>query len=76
MEAKNQAMQDMLKKELLQDGLIKDPEHFSLKLNATELKINKQKQSEAMHKKYLELIEGATGNKFRGENSFLFNFSD
>ncbi len=75
-EAKNQAMQDMLKKELLRDGLITDPEHFSMQLNASELKINKKKQSEAMHKKYLELIEGATGNKIKGENSFLFNYTD
>ena len=68
--------QKMLKKELLKDGLITDPEHFSLQLSGTELKVNKKKQSEAMRKKYQELIEAATGNKIRGENSFMFNFSE
>lgn len=76
MEAKNKATQALLKAELLRDGLISDPENFSLQLSATELKVNKKKQSEEMRRKYTELIEGATGQKMDGKGSFFYNYSE
>ncbi len=76
MQAKNEATQERIKKELLRDGLITNPNDFSLQLNAKELKVNKKKQSEEMRRKYAELIESATGNKLSGDNSFLYNYSE
>ena len=75
-QARNQATQDALKTELLKDGLISNPDDFSLKLTAKSLEVNKKKQSEAMHQKYLEMVESTTGNKIKGDNSFYYNYSE
>lgn len=75
MQAKNLATQELLKKELLRDGLISDPENFSLRINANELKVNKKKQSEELHRKYKELIESSSGQKLSNDGSFFMNSS-
>ena len=71
-----QALQETLKSELLKDGLISNGDKFSLELDETVLKVNNKKQSEAMHKKYLELINKMNGDNIKGKNRFLYNFSD
>jgi len=77
LEAKNKAAQEQLKKELLRDGLIADPNNFSLKINSKELKINKKKQSEEMRKKYEELIKASMGLKLEGDDwNYNFNFNN
>lgn len=75
-EAKNKAAQELLKAELLRDGLISDPENFSFTINAKEMKVNKKKQSEELRKKYAELLAGATGMKLKDDFNFSFNFSN
>lgn len=75
-EAKNKAFQERLKTELLKDGLITDPENFSMQLNSKEMKVNKKVQSEEMRRKYLELMESATGNKLKDGGSYFYNFNE
>ncbi|MDO8368328.1 MAG: M56 family metallopeptidase [Saprospiraceae bacterium] len=76
-EAKNKAAQEHLKRELLRDGLISDPYNFSLKINAKSLKINKEKQSEELRRKYEELIKNTMGLKLEGDDwNYNFNFKD
>jgi len=76
MEVKNKAAQEKLKSQLLQDGLIADPNNFSLKINSKELKINKKKQSEELRKKYEELIKSSMGLKLEGDDwNYNFNFN-
>lgn len=75
-EKRQKAMQERLKSELLRDGLISDPNNFSLKINAKELKVNKKKQSEEMRRKYEEIIKNNAGMKLDGDDwNFNFNFS-
>jgi beta-lactamase regulating signal transducer with metallopeptidase domain len=66
-QAKIQAAKERLSTELMRDGLIKDTNNFSLKIDAKELKVNNKKQSEALRSKYQEIIEsmdpGATKDK-------------
>lgn len=76
MEAKNRATQDLIKKELLRDGLITNPDKFSMRLDANTLEINNKKQSEALRKKYKELLEGASGNAFKNGGSYLYNITE
>jgi bla regulator protein BlaR1 len=75
-EVKSKAMDAALKKELLKDGLITDPNDFSLELNDQVFKVNKKKQSEALRKKYLELYESMSGQKLQGKGSFQYNYSN
>ena len=75
LEAKSNATQERLKRELLRDGLIQDPENFSLKLNSKVLKINNKKQSEAMRRKYEELVRSVSGINTEGDKwNFLVNY--
>jgi len=76
-EAKSKAAQELIKQELLRDGLISNPDNFSLHLSAKELKVNKKKQSEATRQKYEELLKSALGKGFEGENwNYNFNFNE
>ncbi len=50
-----------LEQELLRDGLIEDDGNYSIQLNHKRMKVNGEKQSEDMRKKYISIIEGAVG---------------
>lgn len=67
-EAKHKATQERLTKELLSDGLITNPERFSLRLNAKELKVNNKKQSEQHRKKYEAIIKENSDVRLEGDN--------
>ncbi|MDP1817982.1 MAG: hypothetical protein Q8K92_26250, partial [Leadbetterella sp.] len=73
---RTKSVKKALTAELLKDGLITNPDNFSLEVNNKVLKVNKKKQSEALRQKYLELLEGLNGNKGKGEGSYHYNFSD
>jgi ATPase subunit of ABC transporter with duplicated ATPase domains len=73
-EARNRELEVMLKKELLNDGLISNNKPFSIKLDSKEMWLNNVKQSEEIRKKYSALIEKKGGIKLGGSNSFFFNF--
>jgi beta-lactamase regulating signal transducer with metallopeptidase domain len=68
MEAKHKATQERLTKELLSDGLITDPERFSLRLNAKALKVNNKKQSEQLRKKYEAIIKENSKVRLEGDH--------
>ncbi|MBL7825735.1 MAG: M56 family metallopeptidase [Saprospiraceae bacterium] len=74
-EAKHKAMEEVLKKELLKDGLITDPNDFSMKINDKEMKVNKKKLSEEMRQKYIKIMEEMTGQKLNGKGSFFYNYN-
>jgi beta-lactamase regulating signal transducer with metallopeptidase domain len=57
---------------LLQDKLIKDPDHFELRLTKKALYINGVKQPKKVYKKYKELVEKAVG-KLEGSREFKIN---
>ena len=69
-------LENALKQALLHDGLISDPNNFSLEINDKVLKVNKKEQSDALRQKYLEIIEGLNGGKIKGKANFQFNVSD
>lgn len=50
-----------MKTELQRDGLLPDPHNYSVQLNHKELVVNGQKQSGALHRKYLEIYQAKTG---------------
>lgn len=51
------------KTELQRDGLLPDPNNYSVKLNDKELVVNGTKQSDTLHRKYLELYRAQTGKE-------------
>lgn len=73
--AKSDALEQALQNELTKDGLISDPQHFSLSLSSKELMVNQKKQSEAMRQKYQGLLEGVTGHKIGKGDNFSINYS-
>ncbi|MFN8304489.1 MAG: M56 family metallopeptidase [Saprospiraceae bacterium] len=52
-----------MRRELRNDGLLPDPNHYSLQLSAQELVVNGKKQPSALHRKYLELYRAKTGQE-------------
>ncbi|MCC7503813.1 MAG: M48 family metalloprotease [Saprospiraceae bacterium] len=54
---------ESMRRELQRDGLLPDPNHYSLQLSSTELIVNGQKQSSALHRKYLDLYRQKTGQE-------------
>lgn len=54
------------------DGLISDPKHYSMQLNSKQLTVDGKKQSDELHRKYLDLYEKRTGGKNKlGKNSWF-----
>lgn len=75
-QAKSLAAQERLKATLLSDGLISDPNNFSFKLSAKELKVNKKKQPEALRQKYQELLQSMDPKACQGDNwNYNMNFN-
>lgn len=77
MEAQSKAAQELIKQELLRDGLISTPDKFTMQINPKTLKVNNKKQSEEMRKKYEKLVKEAMGKNFEGDNwNYNFNFNN
>jgi len=58
--------------QLRSDGLISDPKHFSMQINSKQLTVDGKKQSDELHRKYLDLYEKRTGGKNKlGKNSWF-----
>jgi beta-lactamase regulating signal transducer with metallopeptidase domain len=53
-----------VKQEMLKDGLIQQDEHYELIINSREMFIDGKKQTEAVHHKYIELIDGRRKKAF------------
>ncbi|GAA4362465.1 hypothetical protein GCM10023185_30470 [Hymenobacter saemangeumensis] len=60
---RTQQTEERIISELLKDGLVKDKQNYHFVLNSSELLINSQKQSDALHKKYRKLYESGTGRE-------------
>lgn len=52
-----------MKNELKRDGLLPDPNHYSVQLNNQELIVNGKKQSDDLHRKYLDIYRQKTGQE-------------
>ena len=59
----------VLKNALIEDKLIGDPNNFSFELSAKEMRVNGQKQPDAVHRKYLELYQARTGKELNKKDS-------
>lgn len=68
------SIEKALRKELLRDGVIANPDKFSLEITEKRLKVNGKKQSKELHEKYLELLERRMGTEISGKSKFHFNF--
>ncbi len=73
--ASSQKFGKELKDELQRDGLISDPSDFQFQLSNKELKINGVKQSEALHRKYLEFYQSKTGKDLGKNGNFYWTES-
>lgn len=64
--------------QLRSDGLVSDAKNFSMKLSAKSLSVDGKKQSDDLHRKYLELYEQRTGgkNKLSGNSTFSINANE
>jgi hypothetical protein len=60
---KNDSLLPKIADALIKDGLIKDPQHYAFKLSNNTLKVNGVKQSNAVFKRYKEIIEANSHNK-------------
>ena len=60
---------DALVDELLKDGLIKDRNHYQIKLTSRSLVIDGKEQPQKVFEKYLKLYESTTGHKLTGNNA-------
>ena len=60
-----------LLREMQKDGLIKDPDHYQVKLTARSLVIDGKEQPEKVLQKYLKLYEASSGRKLTGNNALV-----
>ena len=64
---RNEALVDQMEK----DGLLKDPDHYQIKLTARALVIDGKEQPAKVFQKYLKLYESSTGRKLTGNNAMV-----
>ena len=58
--------------QMIKDGLVKEGEKVSFKINPNKLIINGKKQSKAVHKKYKQLYEDAMGSPLESDYDIKF----
>jgi beta-lactamase regulating signal transducer with metallopeptidase domain len=75
-QAKSNALGKALKEQLLSDKLITDPSNFQFQLSNKELKVNGVKQSDDLHRKYLEFYKAKTGKDFGKNGNFHWTESN
>jgi hypothetical protein len=75
-ERRDGQMQEQLEAELLADKLITGTAGYRLELTAEYLKINGHKQSDALHRKYLEIYRSVTGNALTGKSKLEIDKSE
>ena len=64
---RNEALVDQMEK----DGLLKDPDHYQIRLTARALVIDGREQPAKVFQKYLKLYESNTGRKLTGNNAMV-----
>jgi hypothetical protein len=62
-----------LEKSLMNDGLIKDTLHYTFKINGSYMKVNGEKVSKEVWKKYKDLIESNSQNKVNRSFSYAIS---
>lgn len=67
------SLQQNFQSEMLADGLIKDAKKYKIEITKEKLIVDGQKQSTAIHKKYLELYKSSTGNELEGSSRIVLN---
>jgi bla regulator protein blaR1 len=73
---KADAMQKRILAELKKDGLLTDPENFKFELSKSKLKVNGEKQSDALHQKYMKLYEEMGGNPMTDKSTWAWERSN
>ena len=68
--------QKAMKAELLREKLIDSPTDYSFRLNSESLKINGKKQSDEIHRKYLDMYEKYSGNKMKDGDNYTIEEHD
>ena len=61
---------------LTKDGLVDNPKKYAFQLTAEKLTVNGKKQSDEMHKKYLELYQSTTGKKMVKGDSISYSVEE
>jgi bla regulator protein BlaR1 len=68
---RNRDRNDALVDQMEKDGLLKDPNHYQVKLTARALVIDGREQPAKVFQKYLKLYENNTGRKLTGNNAMV-----
>lgn len=64
-------MTEAIENELNKDGFLKNSKSFSFDLSKDKLLINKEKQSDAIQKKYRKIYEKETGRDMKNDNHII-----
>jgi hypothetical protein len=69
----NSELDMAFEEELIKDGLIQENRSYSFLITEKYLKVNGKKQSDAVYQKYRQLYEKVSGDKIKGEFSWVRN---
>lgn len=69
-------LDDVFRQQFIKDGLIDNPKHYSFQMTGEKLKVNGKKQSDEVHKKYLELYRSTTGKKMGKSDSISYSVDE
>lgn len=69
-------LNDMVQRELLQDGLIANTKSYSFELSAKRLEVNGKKQPDHLHEKYLDLYRRTTGKSLSKGDSIKYEVQE
>ena len=72
---RNRDRNDALVDQMQKDGLLKDPNHYQVRLTARALVVDGREQPAQVFQKYLKLYEGNTGRKLAGNNAMVITRS-
>lgn len=69
-------LDDVFRQQFVKDGLIDNPKHYSFQMTGEKLKVNGKKQSDEVHKKYLELYRSTTGKKMGKSDAISYSVDE
>jgi beta-lactamase regulating signal transducer with metallopeptidase domain len=65
-------VKQIIREELISDGLIEEERSYIVEINAKEMVINGEKQDKDVHSKYKRLLESALGEKLKDGYTYFF----
>ena len=69
-QAKGEVLREVFRSQLQRDGLISDPNNYSLQLSSEKMTVNGKEQSTEIRQKYLELYEARSGRNLSKNGNF------